>query len=182
MKNAVFWDNTPCGSCKNRRFGGKYHLHHQGDKNRLARNNVSSNYQPKHAAKKYYGSSFLRLLVTANVVPSSPILVTLMMEAIHYSETRILQEPHGLLSQMTTFFGGMNVWQWKPKYSEKSCPCAALLTTNPTWLISGSTPCTFGGKPATNRRATTRPSVYITFSELSLCLIWCRVYSYLAPD
>jgi hypothetical protein len=21
MKNAVFWDDTPCGSCKNRRFG-----------------------------------------------------------------------------------------------------------------------------------------------------------------
>jgi hypothetical protein len=28
-----------------------------------------------------------RLLVTANVVPSSPILVTLMIEALHYSET-----------------------------------------------------------------------------------------------
>jgi hypothetical protein len=22
MKNAMFWDVTPCGSCKNRRFGG----------------------------------------------------------------------------------------------------------------------------------------------------------------
>jgi hypothetical protein len=22
MKNTVFWDFTPCGSCKNRRFGG----------------------------------------------------------------------------------------------------------------------------------------------------------------
>jgi hypothetical protein len=22
MKNAVFWDVTPCGSCKNRHFGG----------------------------------------------------------------------------------------------------------------------------------------------------------------
>jgi hypothetical protein len=22
MKNAVFWDVTPCGSCKNRCFGG----------------------------------------------------------------------------------------------------------------------------------------------------------------
>jgi hypothetical protein len=22
MKNGVFWDDTPCGSCKNRRFGG----------------------------------------------------------------------------------------------------------------------------------------------------------------
>jgi hypothetical protein len=24
MKNAVFWDVTPCGSCKNQRFGGTY--------------------------------------------------------------------------------------------------------------------------------------------------------------
>jgi hypothetical protein len=42
-KNAVFWDVTPCGSCKNRHLGGKYGLHHQGEINRRARNNVSSN-------------------------------------------------------------------------------------------------------------------------------------------
>jgi hypothetical protein len=34
MKNDVFWNVTPCGSCKNRRFGGTWHLLHQGDKNR----------------------------------------------------------------------------------------------------------------------------------------------------
>jgi hypothetical protein len=28
MKNAVFWDVTPCGSCKNRRFGGKHQILH----------------------------------------------------------------------------------------------------------------------------------------------------------
>jgi phospholipid N-methyltransferase len=33
--------------------------------------------------------SLFRLLVIANVVPSSPILVTLMMEAIHFSETLV---------------------------------------------------------------------------------------------
>jgi hypothetical protein len=37
MENAVFWDVTQCGSCKNRRFGGTHHLHHQGDENRRAR-------------------------------------------------------------------------------------------------------------------------------------------------
>jgi hypothetical protein len=42
MKNAVFWDVIPCGSCKSRRFGGMY-LHHQGDTNRRARNNVGKN-------------------------------------------------------------------------------------------------------------------------------------------
>jgi hypothetical protein len=66
---------------------GTYLLHHQGEKNRRARKNVRSNWQPKNAAKKYYEKrcilflrSILRLLVTANVVPGSPILVTLMME------------------------------------------------------------------------------------------------------
>jgi hypothetical protein len=34
MKNGVFWVVTPCGSCKNRRFGGTWPLLHQGDKNR----------------------------------------------------------------------------------------------------------------------------------------------------
>jgi hypothetical protein len=69
LKNAVFWDVAPCGSCKNRRFGLTYRLHHQGD-NRWA------------AAR-----SLLRFLVTANVVHSSPILITLMIETIHSSET-----------------------------------------------------------------------------------------------
>jgi hypothetical protein len=34
--------------------------------------------------------SVLQLLVTANVVPSSPIVVTLMMEAIRSSETSVV--------------------------------------------------------------------------------------------
>jgi hypothetical protein len=34
LKNVVFWDVTPYGSCKNRRFEGTERLHHQGDKNR----------------------------------------------------------------------------------------------------------------------------------------------------
>jgi hypothetical protein len=34
IKNGVFWVVTPCGSCKNRRFGGTWRLLHQGDKNR----------------------------------------------------------------------------------------------------------------------------------------------------
>jgi hypothetical protein len=34
MKNAVFWDVTPRAYCMNRRFGGTWRLHHQGDNNR----------------------------------------------------------------------------------------------------------------------------------------------------
>jgi hypothetical protein len=33
MMNGVFWDVTLCGPRKNQRFGGTWHLHHQGDKN-----------------------------------------------------------------------------------------------------------------------------------------------------
>jgi hypothetical protein len=40
---AVFWDVTPCGSFKNRGFRGMYRLNQQDEKNRRARNNVSSN-------------------------------------------------------------------------------------------------------------------------------------------
>jgi hypothetical protein len=65
VKIAVFWDVTPCGSCKSRRFGGTYRLHHQGDRNRHARS-ISSN------------------------IPSSPILVTLLIEAILSSKMTFL--------------------------------------------------------------------------------------------
>jgi hypothetical protein len=83
-KNAVVWDVTPCGCRKNQRFGGTYRLHHQGKKNQRVRN-VSGNYQP------------------ANVFPISLILFTLMMEAMRSSETRLLQEPHGVTPQNTAF-------------------------------------------------------------------------------
>jgi hypothetical protein len=52
MKNVIFWDVTSCGSCKNRLFGGTCRLHHQGDHNRRARNNVSSKQQQNYDAKK----------------------------------------------------------------------------------------------------------------------------------
>jgi hypothetical protein len=64
LKNGVFWDVTPYDSCKNRRYGGTSRLLHQGNKNRLP--------------------------VTPSVVPSSPILVTLMKEALSSSETSVL--------------------------------------------------------------------------------------------
>jgi hypothetical protein len=57
MKNGVFWDVTPCGSCKNRR--------------------------------SVFLRSMRKLLVTASVVPSSPIFVTLMKEALSSSETSV---------------------------------------------------------------------------------------------
>jgi hypothetical protein len=48
--------------------------------------------------------SVRRLIVTANVVTSSPILVTPMKEALSSSKGRFLQDPHGIPSQKTAFF------------------------------------------------------------------------------
>jgi hypothetical protein len=45
--------------------------------------------------------------------------------------------------------GGM-IGKWKRKYSEKTCPTAALSTTNPT-RCSDANPDHRCGKPATNR-------------------------------
>jgi hypothetical protein len=67
VKNGVFLNVTPGGCCKNRRFG--------------------------ETSVATYGFVLLRsvgqLVVTANV-PSSPILVTLMMETLSSSEMSVL--------------------------------------------------------------------------------------------
>jgi hypothetical protein len=51
----------------------------------------------------YSFGNVCRLLVTASVVPSSPILVTLMKEALGSSETSVLTRTTRDTSQMTTF-------------------------------------------------------------------------------
>jgi hypothetical protein len=53
--------------------------------------------------KEIVSLQHVSLLITANVVPSSLILVTLMMEALYSSETSVSQEPHGITSQKTAF-------------------------------------------------------------------------------
>jgi hypothetical protein len=81
MKYVVFWDVTPCGSSKNPRFGGTYRFYHQCDTSRLAGNSVTVTSNR---------STLRRNTMCANVAPSSPILVTLMMEEIRSSETSVL--------------------------------------------------------------------------------------------
>jgi hypothetical protein len=64
LKNGVFLDTTRCGSSKT---------------------HVS-----EELSTSIIRGSVCRLLFTVNVVPSSPILVTLMMEALRSSETSVL--------------------------------------------------------------------------------------------
>jgi hypothetical protein len=84
MKNAVNWNFTLCTSCSNQRFGATYHLQDQDD--------------------ILFIRSVLRLQVTLNVVPSSHILITLMMEALLSSQTSVLKRTHGEISRKTAFF------------------------------------------------------------------------------
>jgi hypothetical protein len=46
---------------------------------------------------------------------------------------------------------GINEWQGKPKYSEKTWPSAALSTIDVTWFNLGSNLSRRGWKMATNR-------------------------------
>jgi hypothetical protein len=59
VKNDVLRNMTLCGFCKNRCFGSKYGIHHQGYKNRRDRNNVLS--------------GLVSVAGTINVVPSALI-------------------------------------------------------------------------------------------------------------
>jgi hypothetical protein len=56
----------------------------------LVRTDVSEDPSACDAAKKLFLRSMHRLLVAASVVPSSPILVTLMKEALGFSKTSVL--------------------------------------------------------------------------------------------
>jgi hypothetical protein len=87
LKNSVFWEVTPCGPCKSRCFGD-----HSASIIMVTRIGelgttlaVTSN---RHTLRR--NTKYLRLIIRANVVPSLPILVTRMMEALSSSERSVL--------------------------------------------------------------------------------------------
>jgi hypothetical protein len=77
MKNTLLWDLTSRGSCKT-----DVSEEHIASIIRVTRIDKLGTF--------VVTSNVLRLLVTANVVHSSPILVTLMMEFIITSETLVI--------------------------------------------------------------------------------------------
>jgi hypothetical protein len=54
-------------------------------------------------------------------------------------------------------------WQWKSKYSAKTCPSVTLSTTNPTLSDLGSNPGRRFGKPETNRLSYDKGSVLVNW-------------------
>jgi hypothetical protein len=87
MNNAVFWDVTPYAFVRTdvseERIASIIRVTRIGELGTLS---ATSN------------------RVTANVVPSSPILLPLMIEGLSSKKCRFLQEPHGVTSQKTAFF------------------------------------------------------------------------------
>jgi hypothetical protein len=64
---------------------------------------VRTNISEEHIASIIRATRFGKP-VTANVVRSSAVLVTLMMDAIRSSDTSVLKQSHGVASQKTAFF------------------------------------------------------------------------------
>jgi hypothetical protein len=101
MKNGVFWDVTPVA---------------------LVRTDVSE----EHSA--YFIRRVRRLLVTASVVPSSPIVVTLMKEALSSSETSVLTRA------TWRNIPGDTILQCKYSLLDEYLRCHNELFARPYWL------------------------------------------------
>jgi hypothetical protein len=123
MKNVVFWDIKP-----------QFVLH---------RRHITSPLQSP-AGQCYVRFEVFTAVTMENVVfcissqrpsvasysyvPSSPILVTLMMEALSSSETSFLQEPHGVTSQKTAFFIVLSLLGHYAIVSVSLTPCFDVIT------------------------------------------------------
>jgi hypothetical protein len=70
MKDAVFWDMTPCGSCTNRHLGGTYRLHLKG-------NETLDLLQ--HAARMYLTTDGEESLLHGNPQPCLSVTVELLL-------------------------------------------------------------------------------------------------------
>jgi hypothetical protein len=90
MMNAAFSDVNPCGSDKNRYFGGTCHLLHQCGKNQHAGNNVSSKYQLSTLRRNTEPPQYTSVATCCQRCSRSLILYTLKMEAIRFSEHSVL--------------------------------------------------------------------------------------------
>jgi hypothetical protein len=83
MMIIIFWEMTPCGSYKNRRFGGSYRLHLQGEQIRAGTERNS-----KLLYRRRLGKHSIHELTVSLCTCSYSF--TLKIEAIRSSETSVL--------------------------------------------------------------------------------------------
>jgi hypothetical protein len=87
MKNVVFRNVMPCAPCKNVRFGDPIVSIIRVTRIGELGTTLAVNSNRRTLPHIIFLRSVRLLLLTANVVPSSQILVTLMMESLHSFET-----------------------------------------------------------------------------------------------
>jgi hypothetical protein len=106
MKNAVFRDVTPCDTCKNRRFRGKYRLHLQNEKS------VAYRFSPD-----YWGDSSSETSVhtraTRHHIPADGILHSHSREN-RKSYTIQIADARLFLSQVMSLFMNLIFFYWNP--------------------------------------------------------------------
>jgi hypothetical protein len=73
LKNAVFWDVMPCGSCKNWHFGGTYRLHHH-DKDWWAGNSISQFLPPCPAYEISFKVQCYDIILLMNKTPMTVVI------------------------------------------------------------------------------------------------------------
>jgi hypothetical protein len=84
MRNAVFWDVTPCGYCKNRGFGGTYRLRNVGSYNsHTALHNLSFLFSEILLRVLKRGFLLYEIAVRILLVPVTILGVTQQLAVLH---------------------------------------------------------------------------------------------------
>jgi hypothetical protein len=96
MKNGVFWDVTPCGSCKDRRFGGTWRLLHQQEQHKLQ---LATDVRCEEIIPRSIASCYLQLVLFL----VHRFLPPWWRRRQFPPKRRFLQEQHGVTSQKTPF-------------------------------------------------------------------------------